>query len=285
MLKHFLFLLLSISLSYSFGQAEADTATTYDVVVLKDGGIIKGQIVKFSEKDGDLKIIDKKGRTYYLKSKDYQYFEENLPVKKKKKEREQDLEPIIIKERKENQFQISAGLGITIHGIKSISSSTIELNPRDYSSIVGQFSIGKYFSRHHFLGAAIEMPLSSSVSFINPKIKYQYQFDKMKNNIAHSIPVSVDYLNFKSPTNGFPFTDNTVFQQEPTNYTATVNSIGLSIGYGVQFVLDNTRSIGIELLVHRYSSIGASYTNLVTPLPDDIKYNTTGMRLGVMFNY
>ena len=72
---------------------------------MKDGRVLRGQILIFEEKDGDLTFQDIYGRKYSITREEYKYFEENQFVKERKSKND-----TIVKVRKENQFEFSIGL-------------------------------------------------------------------------------------------------------------------------------------------------------------------------------
>ncbi|MEO0581136.1 MAG: hypothetical protein AAF135_02830, partial [Bacteroidota bacterium] len=87
-MKYLILLICFVLLSYPLMHAQ-DQPETYDRIVLKKGGILRGEILSFDEEDGDITFKDEYGRMYSLSREDYKYFEEDQPYKKKRRERTQ----------------------------------------------------------------------------------------------------------------------------------------------------------------------------------------------------
>ena len=71
----FLFLVFLFPL-FTLGQV-SKKPVVYDVVHLKNGKVLFGEIIEFAQKDGDLTFKDQYNRMYSLSREMYDYFEED----------------------------------------------------------------------------------------------------------------------------------------------------------------------------------------------------------------
>ena len=66
----FSFIALSV-----FAQPNTTPPNTVDIIYMKDGRILRGQILIFEEKDGDITFQDIYGRKYSITREEYNYFD------------------------------------------------------------------------------------------------------------------------------------------------------------------------------------------------------------------
>lgn len=294
-MKRLLILLMVIFTSSAFAQTDSVVIETYDLVYLKDGGIIKGQILSFDPSDGDLTFITEKGVKYFLTSKDYTAFKEDIPSKKKKKSQEAGFE---LRERKENQYELSVGFTSPAYFItaeKSVESDTHLPFDRSFIPLCVSAGFGKYIHRKHFVGVGIDFDIQSSLkSFYSVNMRYAHQYDAYSKNTSLYLPIELTYNHFR---NRMPFsldeTDTTFFSDGtvsgssyPKNieYDMSFNTFGLSIGQGFGFILSNKNSISIEVALFKYFALNSKYYNLSVPEPS-LQYAVQGFKFALRYNF
>jgi hypothetical protein len=54
-------------------------------------------------------------------------------------------------------------------------------------------TIGKYFTRSHFLGASAEIGTVSRSSLYNIGVRYNFEYDDKKSNVSKYIPIELKY--------------------------------------------------------------------------------------------
>jgi hypothetical protein len=253
---------------------------------MKDGRVLRGQILIFEEKDGDLTFQDVYGRKYSITREEYKYFEENQFVKERKSKND-----TIVKVRKENQFEFSVGLTygsyVPTTTFKSDSYYLQNYNNSSYFPISLQLGVGKYFNRKNFLGANLNYALISGGSpTINANLRYQFQYDAYKRNTACYIPVEFGYHSLNYYTS-FLVNDTLDLGQnswtEQLNTNVKISSLNLGIGHGFNFMMKNTRSIALELLIYKYFTMSQKFEALPNGAPE-YKVDAIGAKLAVFVN-
>jgi hypothetical protein len=205
----FAFCLLAVSV---FAQPNTTPSNTVDIIHMKDGRVLRGQILIFEEKDGDITFQDIYGRKYSITREEYSYFEENQFVKERKSKND-----TIVKVRKENQLEFSVGLTYGSYAptitFEPDAYFLQNLNNSSYFPISLQIGAGKYFNRKNFLGVNLNYTLISGGSpTFNTNLRYQFQYDAYKGNTACYIPVEFGYhsLNYSA---SFYVSDSIVLSQ------------------------------------------------------------------------
>ena len=253
----FLFaLLLTIN---SFGQTDTTkTEETYDIIYLRDGSVLKGQILSFDPSDGDITFVDMKGVKYFLTSADYKSFQENV-VKKKKRSDEKTFE---LKPRKETEFDISVGFSIPFFGISGEKQNSetlyVENFYRAYVPLCFNIGIGKYFGRQHFVGLNLDIAANTTAnSFFTTSLRYAHQYDANKRNLALYIPIEAQFNHFRdvmpyraaiNDTSFFGDGGYSISFPKTVDLDASFNSAGVSLGHGFSFILNNKHAISAEVM-------------------------------------
>lgn len=242
-----------------------NTPNTVDIIHMKDGRVLRGEILIFEEKDGDITFKDIYGRKYSITRAEYVYFEENQLVQERKSKND-----TLVKVRKENQFEFSVGLAYSSFApTTSFTSDTYYVdNFNNFSSfpISLHVGVGKYFHRKHFVGANLNYALISGISpSMQTNLRYQYQYDAYKKNVACYVPVEVGYHTANYSTSFFVNDSITIDQFSWTTQVDTklkVNSCSIGVGHGFNFMLKNTHSLGVELLVYKYFILNQTFDQL-----------------------
>lgn len=277
----FSFIALSV-----FAQPNTTPPNTVDIIHMKDGRILRGQILIFEEKDGDITFQDLYGRKYSLTREEYSFFEENQIIKERKSKND-----TIVKVRKENQFEFSVGLTYGSYmptaSFKPDANYLQNLNNSYYFPISLQLGAGKYFNRKNFLGVNLNYALISGASpTFNANLRYQFQYDAYKRNTACYIPVEFGYHSLNYSTS-FYVSDSAA----PTQYSwiqqldsdVKISSLNLGIGHGFNFMMKNTHSIALEFLVYKYFTMSQKFEALPKGNPN-FNVNAVGAKLAVFVN-
>ncbi len=277
----FSFIALSV-----FAQPTTTPPNTVDIIHMKDGRILRGQILIFEEKDGDITFQDIYGRKYSLTREEYSYFEENQIVKERKSKND-----TIVKVRKENQFEFSVGLTygtyVPTTTFKPDTYYLQNLNNSSYFPISLQLGAGKYFNRKNFAGINLNYALISGGSpTFNANLRYQFQYDAYKRNTACYIPVEFGYHSLNYSTS-FYVNDTLDLGQnswtQQLNTELKVSSLNLGIGHGFNFMMKNTHSIALEFLVYKYFTMSQKFEALPSGTPD-YNLDAIGAKLAVFVN-
>ncbi|MDX1351254.1 MAG: hypothetical protein R3279_13445 [Putridiphycobacter sp.] len=289
----FVFFLFFSFLVYS--QTDSVVVETYDLIYLKNGKILKGQIISFDPSDGDISFVSTAGLKYFLTTKDYEAYKENIPAKRKKKTQGVDFE---LRERKENQFEFSLGMtapAYFITGEKSVETDNHLPFERSYIPICISAGFGKYFDRKHYIGLGFDFDVQSTVkSFYSVNLRYTHQYDAYKKNTSLYLPIELSFNHFR---NRMPYqldeTDTSFFSDgsvagtsypKQTDYDVSFNSVGFSIGQGFGFMLTNKNSIAFDISLFKYFALEPMYHN-VTAIEPSYSYTVQGFKMTLRYNF
>ncbi len=290
MIRHLMLLTCILCLQQAFvlAQAKPKKPVVYDIVHLKTGKVLYGEIIEFDQNDGDLTFRDSYNRNYSLTREMYDYFEENVTYQKR-------VLDTLVRPRKSDEFSFTLGLTQFAAGTDN------GFVPDDYyiwSSGNGYFydlpicmtvGAGKHLSRQHFVGLKADVKLLSGLDqFYSIGANYQFQYDGMKSNVAKYIPIRLNY-GVRSSTESVdvqdltmpPFTNNI---QE--RFDINMSSIGLEFGHGFSFIGNNKHSWNLEFCFFKNIVIN----QIVTPLPlgsagPNFNFSQAGAKLSLTFNF
>jgi len=279
-------MLIAIALVSITSFAQPTTPQTVDIIYMKDGRVLRGEILLFEEKDGDITFQDTYGRKYSITREEYKYFEENQVVKERGSKRD-----TVTLSRKENQFEFSVGLSWGWYNPSSSFTADEyyldNLNNSSFYPISVHAGIGKYFNRKHFVGLNADFSIISIASpVINLNGRYAYQYDAYKKNTACYIPVEVG---FHSLTNSTSFYVDDTLEISENSWTYQLDAdvkttaLNLGIGHGFNFMMKNKRSFAVELLVYKYFIMNEKFENLTKGTPD-FKSSPIGGKLAFYVN-
>jgi len=262
----FLFSSISVATWAQPTTSTPNAPNTVDIIHMKDGRVLRGEILIFEEKDGDITFKDIYGRKYSITRQEYVYFEENQLVQERKRKND-----TIVKVRKENQFEFSVGLSYASFVPTTRFSPDAyykdNFNNSSYFPISLQIGVGKYFNRKNFIGANINYALIGGLTpSMQTNLRYQYQYDAYKKNVACYIPVEVGFHTSNYSTSFFVNDSISIDQYSWTTQVDTklnVKSGSIGVGHGFNFMLKNTHSLGIELLIYKYFIFNQTFD----PLP------------------
>lgn len=280
----FLFLLFPL---LTFGQV-AKKQVVYDVVHLKSGKVLFGEIIEFNQKDGDLTFKDQYNRTYSLSREMYDYFEEDKIYQQRIKNVDSLVRP-----RKIDEFDFHVGLNTLMAGydqgfvaddyyLQSYSNGMYY-----YIPICLSLGAGKYFHRQHYLGASLDLKAIGDPSmFSQYNANYRFQYDAMKNNVARYIPLTIGFQR-QTDLEYFDVSDMTM-PPAPTTVTkqfeTTVSSLNLGIGHGFSFIGKDLHYFNLEILI--YKGLWAKHSMISNELLlPSLNYQTAGAQLKLSFHF
>ncbi|MFM1932560.1 MAG: hypothetical protein RL226_1863 [Bacteroidota bacterium] len=295
LLNNTLHVLLIICLTFVSYTAASQTDSTdyeyYDIVYLKKGGSIMGEIISHDGATGGLVIKDRIGRVFSLSREEYNYYLEDQQFKTKTKRQKDRLARL--KERKTGGWEFSAGISAAfINYNESFQEDETYLSGGGTTDlpICLELGAGKYFGRQHFLGASIELPVSTyGTKYFTGGARYAYQYDAAKRNLATYIPIE---LRFFSVTNDVQYNLNdTLFIDENTwqypayeSINVSMSGLSLSLGHGFGFILPNKHSFMLELALVKHFILSHSYAT-DRPTDPNSSFTAAGMRVGFRFNF
>lgn len=289
-IRYFLLLALLFLSVYSFAQKPEENIYNYDLVYMKDNSILKGEIIIFEEEDGDITFKDLKGKTYSITRDEYRYFKENVRYY------ENDDKIRIIKNRKINEFEVSVGFlpGLTLfenispilppdtrNAEFSVHNTILPLNV--------SLTLGKYFNRNHFVGVngiyGVIYQNADLSSYLSGGLKYKYQYDPYKNNLALYVFGNANYTliqgNFRDIN---VYTANSDFYADQIENTYKIQYPEIGVGHGFSWVLKNKKSISLELSVSRSLALNETVQTANTLVLIDANRSFSTAILGITFN-
>ncbi len=285
-----IFLFIGINTS----QAQIDTTKykIYDVIQLKKGYPLKGEILSFNEQNGLVVFRDTKGRKYTFAKEDYDYFEENKTFEIKTKIKRKR----IIKPRKEKGFEFHVGLNIG--GIQTNEDLITDENYISYyygggsgggddMPVCLKLGVGKYINKQSFIGLTTDLALIKYINrYFNVGLRYQYMYNPSK-NVALYFPVELKFSSLKfgakynttdSIYNGFDW------EYARLDTEVTLNSAEFNIGQGVSFAMKNEKSLSFELMLVRQFGLSQKFSKVYIA-PPNTKFEVIGFKLSLFYNF
>lgn len=283
-----LFLVVFLQQGSIFAQSKPKKPVIYDIVHLKTGKVLYGEIIEFDQKDGDLTFKDEYNRKYSLSRQMYDYFEEDVTFQKR-------VRDTLVRPRKIDEFDFSIGISQFMAGTDN------GFIPDDYylsSNASGYYfdlptcvslGFGKYLNRQHYVGLHSDFKLLSDLDqFYSIGANYQFQYDGMKSNVAKYIPIRFNYgVRSSQETVSVPDLTMPPF---PVNtyetFDVTMRSIGLEFGHGFSFIGNNMHSWNLEFCFFKNMVLSQS----VAPLPlgaagPNFNFSQAGAKMRVTFHF
>jgi hypothetical protein len=264
-----------------FSQNHPDIRTR-DVIYLKDGRVLKGEIVSIDEADGKITFAGKNGKTIEIKRVEYEYYieDERLNVK--------FSDTLVINTRKTNEFEFSFGLSTSVFEM----NGTVDPN---YNVSLGsspwyipyniRVAAGRYFGRQHYIGLRLDYALGGLDEYISPALKYKFQFDGYRNNRTWYATLEGKYEYAKDEfmsLEEYISPDGEIAYAHP--YRQQVfNTFGVVIGPGYAYTFKNRKSFCVEATIFKNYALSNSFVDS----PDGIlinSWNSTGIGLALAFN-
>lgn len=278
-------LFLMLTSNTIFAQ-DSTSYEVYDVIYMKDNRILKGQILSYDSQLGGISFKDIYGRVYNFSREEYKYFleKQNFPIKVKKQKG--------LIERKSKGIRYSLGLNTAyFYGLEKIE--TDDLNSRKESTGLGlgvYGTVGKYFTRTHFLGATAEVGVMTSQQYYNFGARYNFEYDLRKTNVSKYVPIELKYQNMFLQNSGLPYTEVTPNSSISGFYypKTEFSTLFVSVGHGFGFILKQGGSFNIELAYQRHFTLSQKFYDLKPQ--DEVGYDPkfpqiNGFKLGVSFSF
>jgi len=251
-------------------KAQEEAVQIYDQVFMRDGRILQGHILYFQDSDGDMTFTDIEGNNYSISRKEYDYFRENVLYIS-------GNDTLVVRPRKSQGFGGSVGLLLGAY------SSEYGSNSLPLSLYV---AAGKYLTRKNYIGLAAEYSFVSGEinTYINPKAFIKHQYDAHKKNVSSYIIGELGYMYVKGnlPTQYIRNSGERNFSRP--NIFQEADFINLTVGHGFGFILKNTNSVSLEIIVARQIALernlleGYSSTHTLDTSVEKPSYTTFGLR-------
>ena len=286
-MKYLILLICFVLLSYPLAHAQ-DQPETYDRIVLKKGGILRGEILSFDEEDGDITFKDEYGRMYSLTREDYKYFEEDQPYKKKRRDRTQAQDSAKVKVRKADAWAFQVGVGATYLNLaESLRADDYFLGREKVLNDLPvnlKASVGKYLNTQNYLGVTADYALlAESSSFWNAGLRYAYLFNINRNS---SFYIPVELMLSQWITEDQYDIDDTTFVGTGFEYPASeqlqtkINALTLHAGVGHSFLFADKKAFNIELTFFLTGVLNEEFVDLDRVVDRDVQVN--GLRLSLL---
>jgi hypothetical protein len=254
---------------------------------------LKGEIVNYDASTGVITFKTSDGKMYSLKNGEYKYFQYNKAFTQKNKESKK----LVLRERKETQFQLTAGWRLTALNLyDNFKADDYYVWSQESNSdvpIALYFGGGKYFGRRHYAGLGGELALSSyGKNYINAGLRYVYQYDGYKRNTAFYLPLELNYFTAKYNQNYdvadtliryFPGGGYSIEYPSQKNIDQIMSAVSFSFGQGMSFMLNDKHSISLELSVIKLFPLSTTFPNPPERLPN-VKMEGMGLRFGLLYN-
>lgn len=261
----------------SFAQ-DSTNYVIYDVIHLKDGRVLKGQILSYDAQLGGISFRDNDGRVFNFSRDQYNYFVEKqrFPIKSKDKE---------IRPRKEEGIEITLGINAGYTYMREDLTNKDFYRETSYGlsdlPISISAAIGTYFTRKHYVGLVTDVGVFSfNPGFFNIGGKYKYEYDSGKSNLSKYIPLDLRFQQMNL-TNSYSDFDYQYYNAQSKFATAA-----FSIGHGFGFMMKSGGSFNIELSYIKHFILSHKFTELPEngPTPES-NFAIQGFRLGFSVNF
>jgi hypothetical protein len=260
----------------------------YDVVHLKTGKILFGEIIEFNQKDGDLTFRDQYNRMYSLSREMYDFFEEDKIYQKRVKNVDS-----LVRARKIDELDFHVGLNTLFAGTDpGFKPDDYYLSSNGngmfyYTPICLSLGLGKYIHRQHYVGLSTDLKaLGGPALFSQYNLNYRFQYDAMKNNVARYIPITLSYQNL-ADNETFQVADLTMPPFPSTmekTFESNVSSLNLGIGHGFSFIGKDLHYFNLEILI--YKGLFAKHTLVTNELTlPNLNYQTAGAQLKLSYHF
>ena len=272
--------------------AQTTEVNTIDYLYLKNGAILKGDILSFDEEGGGIVFKDKSNRTYSLSRKEYDYFIEDRVVQSFDKEKH-------VFPAKDSGFQPLIGFSSSFinyvhHFIPDVNFINA-VNSFGDTPICYRLGLMYFKNRFHSVGFTLQIAqFMENLSYFDAGLRYEHQFFKNNSNLSITLPIEVK-IGKTSFNTVFSFND-TLFQNGnstyPVDYTYGVEltSLNTSLGVGMSKRLKNDKKILFSLnllkntiLSDQYDFIQSHDNQAVVDQKPSSRFNPSGVSFDVIF--
>lgn len=275
--------------SLSISQTDSSQFNVYDIIHLKTGVIMKGEILSLDSNSGVIIFKDLFGRKYTFGREEYQFFEENvvIPIKKKKRAAK-------IYERKDNAYGFNVGISVEMINLNSNSfqPDSYFLNQRSYLGLTSNLSVsfGKYIGQQHYFGGTAAMNINTNdYKIAQFGARYTYHYKAENKNTVFYLPVGLQYQHIST---AIPFDVNDTVQVNggwiyPKEITipASLSSVQLSFGQGITWYLDNLKAISLEINLEKSLFLSHKIDHVANHGTPSISFSTFTFGLGLWYHF
>uniref|UniRef100_UPI004049D1AD hypothetical protein n=1 Tax=Fluviicola sp. TaxID=1917219 RepID=UPI004049D1AD len=274
--------------SLSISQTDSSQFNVYDIIHLKTGVIMKGEILSLDSNSGVIVFKDLFGRKYTFGREEYQFFEENVvvPVKKKRASK--------IYERKDNAYTFHAGISLEMINLNSNSFQPdgYFLNQRSYLGLTSNLSVsfGKYLGQQHYFGGSAAMNINTNdYKIVQFGARYTYHYKAENKNTVFYLPVGLQYQHIST---AIPFDVNDTVQvnggwiyPKEISIPASLSSVQLSFGQGITWYLDNLKAISLEINLAKSLFLSHKIDPVLNHGTPNISFSTFTFGLGLWYHF
>ena len=275
--------------SYSSLAQDTTQYVVHDVIHLKDGRVLKGQILSYDSQLGGISFRDTEGRVFNFSREEYSHFMEKqqFPIKSKNK---------TIRQRNEEKIEFTVGINMGYTYMREDLIDKSYYTSTQYGVADVPFSItagiGRYFTRKHYFGAIADFGIIANPNFFNAGVKYKYEYDAGQSNVSMYIPIELRYQNM-TLSNNYQYYDTIWFDGGGYSYgnqyhdaRSSFSAATFSIGHGFGFIMKNGGSFNIELSYLKHFILSHKYVELDSTLPrPESEFALQGFRLGISLNF
>ena len=127
--------------------------------------------------------------------------------------------------------------------------------------------------------------------YISTCLRYCYQYDANKRNVAFYLPVELNYFRSNYDHN-FQVNDTvietsgggtSISYPSNKNLEYSLSAVSVSLGQGIGFIMNNKHSIAIELSLVKYFPFGIKFKDLEQESPN-VRFSGNGFRLSLIYN-
>jgi hypothetical protein len=273
----------------SISQTDSSQFNVYDIIHLKTGVIMKGEILSLDSNSGVIVFKDLFGRKYTFGREEYQFFEENvvIPIKKKKRTAK-------IYDRKDNAYGFNAGISVEMINLNSNSfqPDSYFLNQRSYLGLTSNLSVsfGKYVGQQHYFGGSATMNINTNdYKIAQFGARYSYHYKAENKNTVFYLPVGLQYQHIST---SIPFDVNDTVQvnggwiyPKEIAIPASLSSVQLSFGQGITWYLDNLKAISLEINLAKSLFLSHKIDPVVNHGTPNISFSTFTFGLGLWYHF
>jgi hypothetical protein len=284
----FYIVFLCLSAYNSFGQ-DTIQYVKYDVIYLKDGHTLIGEILSYDPQFGGISFKDKYGRLYNLGREEYKYFEEDQTFKERNKNK-------TVRPRKESGLGFNVGLGFNLINMNQNTEGDDYFVQDSYGNadipVTLYGSVGKYFGRKHFVGLTADIGLiSQEPGYYAFGARYVLQYDRNKKNTALYLPIEIKYQHLNMETG---YRVNDTIWNDPYSYSfpgnvyasTSFNNLAVTIGHGFGFILKKSHAFNVELSYTKSFILSAERKETIPgPHEPNSQFSIGGFRMGLFYSF
>lgn len=272
-----LFSILSIFILFSQEEDKIEYQI-YDIVYMKKGVDIKGEIQSFNEQNGLIVIKDLEGRFHTLSIKDYEFFEKGKTFKKKIRAN---------RPRKEEGIAFSVGLtSMIMYFNDDFTPDATFLEADGIGDLPISLKVGasKYLDNKNIIGLTAELAVvTENDSYYNIGARYLYLFSPKKNTSFY-FPVEIKYARLRFKESYYINSSNPHYDTERIAVETSITASEINIGQGVSFSLKNKKSFSIELMFVNEFILSKDFQSKINTKPVN-DHKVYAVKIGLLMDF